>query len=104
MESSKIGMLPGLKAQGKGHVGVVPLFPDHCMDQAKSRTGQRAGCREQVRWEKFQIPQGLLGIRLKSEGIKLNIILKERLMNFIHLSKGGCSCLEKKGIRKCLAS
>lgn len=28
---------------------VFPLFPNHCMDQAKSRTGQRAGCREQVR-------------------------------------------------------
>lgn len=39
---------------------------------------------------------GVTGFRLKSEGIKLNIILKERLMNFIHLSKGGCSCLEKK--------
>lgn len=42
---------------------------------------------------------GVTGFRLKSEGIKLNIILKERFMNFIHLSKRGCSCLEKKGIR-----
>lgn len=59
MESSKIDMLPGQKAQGKGSVrSGSPLFPHHSVDQGKRRIGWSAGCREQVREEKFQIPQG----------------------------------------------
>lgn len=39
----------------------------------------------------------LNAFRLKlGEGVKLNIILKERSMNFSHLSKGGSPCLEKE--------
>lgn len=37
------------ESTGQGPCRSGPLFPNHCMDQAKSRAGQRAGCREQVR-------------------------------------------------------